>query len=114
MADEAQIDLGDEAADNFRVYDSDPEQPSMGRYEAACHLQRELLGAGGTYDPGFAAGLASQVAAQRKFAVNGQRALLAADLLRANAGLPVAEWSGIATKALAAATIIYPDPEEAE
>lgn len=114
MADETQIELGDEAANGFG------EQPPAGRCETA---YRDLFGrdfaAGpaaqqGRYAALGAASVAKQAQAMARFAIDGQRALLAADLLRANAGLPIAEWSDIAAKALAAAAIIYPDPKEAE
>lgn len=105
MADdnETQINLGDEAADEFgRLRGSGLEASFGQRAMGAEDYDRDLAGA-----------FAAQVAAQRGFANEGMRMALAANLLRGwTRDAHPDKWVEVAEKALAAAAIIYPDPKE--
>lgn len=87
---ETQIDLGDKAADNFGpIYDPSMEE-SQGRYNPT-----------------------RPVFLDERREAEGQRRSLAASLLVSAAGEQSTEkWAETATRALAAAAIIYPDPKE--
>lgn len=86
---ETQIDLGDEAADNY----------------GQC---AEL----GSVDQNSGMFARRQYAAQLHYAHEAQRSQLAAGLLLHNATLSSSEWLDLAAKAMAAAAIIYPGPKE--